>query len=194
MGAQDKLFDEAKEAREPKQDVEIEQWLDTAPPAWRDNFLFLRANGISVTDALLIAWMALDRKSRKMARLETREHLADFLGVSRPVTYQWEERHRYNEKSMRYWADVLRVRAVAERLGDVDGNLYRLSVRAETNANMIALYYKRAGILVDESKLHLVGAQDGPVEIKRADELSDDELAAIAAGSGDGTAETTPGA
>lgn len=198
LSRQAKLLSEAKDLREEKSDTEIEQWMQSASPAWRDNFLFLQANGIKGKDAMLVTWMALDRSSRKKAGLETREALADFLGVSRPVTYQWEERHTFGDESqqhdMRYWADVLRIRHMAQRLGDVDENLYHCAKGRDTTAQMIHLYYKRAGVHIDESKLHLVGEGDGPVEIRRAEDLSDDELASIAAGSGAGTHQTPAGA
>lgn len=177
-------MNEAKDKREPKSDREIEQWLSAAPPAWRDNFLFLRANNIPVKDSLLVAWMALDRSSRKKAGLETREHLADFLGVSRPVTYQWEERHVWEEKDLRYWADVLRIRHMAERLGDVDENLYRRAKNADTTANMIALYYKRAGLQLDERTLHVMGEGDQPIQFEDMKDELERRLAKVAAGGG----------
>jgi DNA-binding transcriptional regulator YiaG len=163
--------------------VALELYLDEHP-AWAEGMDYLISLGVQPDDAMLAVWYSLAKKDRG-----TREQLAQRLGISRQVTYQWEERHTYPlgeaVLTIRDLGRMVRMQRVGQWVPDIERRLLLNATRADANAALIALALKYAGEITDEVTLHLQGKDDGPVEIiRRADELSDDELAAIAARSG----------
>ncbi len=172
--------------------VALEMYLDEHP-AWGEAMDFLATMGVQPDDAMLAVWYSLPKKDRG-----TREELARRLGVSRAVTYQWEERHRYTIKdavlTIEDLGRLVRLRRVGTWVPDIERRLYLNATRADANASIIALALKYAGALGDDITLHLQGKGENPITIRRADEMSDDELAAIAGRGVPGAAEPTAGA
>jgi hypothetical protein len=172
--------------------VALELYLDEHP-AWAEGIDYLTSLGVQPDDAMLAVWYSLAKKDRG-----TREQLAQRLGISRQVTYQWEERHTYPlggaVLTIRDLGRMVRMQRVGQWVPDIERRLLLNATRADANAALIALALKYAGVITDEVTLHLQGKGDGPMEIRRAAELSDDELAAIAARSGPRTVESQAGA
>jgi hypothetical protein len=158
----------------------LDAWLKDKP-LWRDGYDFLLANGVSPQDALLTVWVSLARKERGV--LKTRQEFAERMGVSRPVTYQWEDRHTYamsgGKLTIRDLAEVLRVRRMNELVGDVDQRLYLNAKRADANSALIALFYKRSQVMKDDLTLHVMGQDEGPVQYV---DVTKEELDAIREG------------
>jgi len=161
-------------------------------PAWRDGFDFLVSNNIASRDALVVTWMSLSKKQR--GPFKTREEFAqNVMGVCRAVTYQWESRAQYKlfGKAVTFdeMAEVLRLKRMLDGIGDVDETLHRGAMKVMPSPGWVRLYYQRAGVLEDVEHVKLANEGGQPLEIKRADELSDDELATIAGRGGRGAAE-----
>jgi len=185
MARQQTLLDDAPEEHSPRTLREIEEWIESAPEEWRDPLRWLIANGLNKRDALIAAWWSLGKDGRKAGKLDTLQKLATWLGISRARLATLENRrHGEPPRDLRTWGQQARVRKLNEFGPDVDRALTAQLMGGEASAAHFQLYYKITGVVVDESKLHLVGADDGPVSITRADDLSDDELANIAAGRG----------
>jgi hypothetical protein len=168
--------------------VALELYLDEHP-AWAEGMDYLISLGVQPDDAMLAVWYSLAKKDRG-----TREQLAQRLGISRQVTYQWEERHTYPlggaVLTIRDLGRMVRMQRVGQWVPDIERRLLLNATRADANAALIALALRYSGATItDDVVLHLQGKGDGPVDIRRADELSDDELAAIAARSGPRTVE-----
>jgi DNA-binding XRE family transcriptional regulator len=172
--------------------VALEMFLDEHP-AWSEGMDFLATINVQPDDAMLAVWYSLPKKDRG-----TREELARRLGVSRAVTYQWEDRHTYPVRdavlTIEDLGRVLRLKRVGTWVPDIERRLYLNATRADANAAIIALALKYAGALDDDLTLHVQGKGDSPITIKRADEMTDDELAALAQRGGQGTDQQTPGA
>jgi len=172
--------------------VALEMYLDEHP-AWGEAMDFLATMGVQPDDAMLAVWYSLPKKDRG-----TREELARRLGISRAVTYQWEERHRYTIKNAVLTIEdlgrLVRLRRVGTWVPDLERRLYLNATRADANAPIIALALKYAGALTDDMTLHLQGKGENPITLKRADEMNDDELATLAVRGRTGTAEQTAGA
>lgn len=168
--------------------VALELYLDEHP-AWAEGMDYLVSLGVQPDDAMLAVWYSLAKKDRG-----TREQLAQRLGISRQVTYQWEERHTYPigqaVLTIRDLGRMVRMQRVGQWVPDIERRLLLNATRADANAAIIALALRYSGATItDDVVLHLQGKGDGPMDIRRVDELSDDELAAIAARSGSGTVE-----
>jgi len=174
--------------------VALEMYLDEHP-AWAEGIDYLISLGVQPDDAMLAVWYSLAKKDRG-----TREQLAQRLGISRQVTYQWEERHTYPigkaVLTIRDLGRMVRMQRVGQWVPDIERRLLLNATQADANAALIALALRYSGATItDEVVLHLQGKGDGPVDIRRrADELSDDELAAIAARSGPRTVESAASA
>ena len=175
-----------------KSQSQIERWLGQRTPAWREGYDFLIASqpGIRYYDALLAVWLSVSKKDR--GKLKTQQEFADFVGVSRAVTYQWMSRR----PEILEWArELVELRFSSTRVADVDERTYQKASGTKSSPAWVKLFYQRAGILMEEMGLHHMGADDGPVEIKRTSEMSDEQLATvIAGGSGPGATQTTAGA
>jgi len=186
MTRQGKLFDETGKLLERKTLTELDEWLKSAPVEWRDRLRYFVACGVPKDKAFIPAWWSLPKDARKAGNLGTLSALADWLGVSRETLDKWENQE-YGEPpiSLRDMGRQARIRRMDEFGPDVDMALIQQLEGGEASAGHYKLYYDIVSITRDEHTLHLVGAGDGPIEVKRADELSDDELAAIAAGSQD---------
>ena len=156
---------------------QVERWLGKARPAWREGYDYLLATkpGIQYYDALLAVWLSVGKDDR--GTLKTRDDFARFIGVSRAVTYQWQERR----PEILDWArEIVELRFDNSKIAAVDQRVITKATSTRTTVPWVRLFYERAGLLKAAFNLHHMGADDGPVEFKRADELSDDELAAIA--------------
>jgi hypothetical protein len=140
--------------------AEWEVWLDEhAPsPLWYDGYQLLRAQGVRFRYAALAVWLSL--RSDDRGDIRTRADFANLMGVARATTYQWEER-----QPVRKWAELLRlIRLRGSRLSEVDERTYEAAKSIEGGASDRKLYYQRAGVWTEARTLHLVGADDGPVE------------------------------
>lgn len=140
----------------------IEKWIEeNAPEAWRDGYLMLRANGVRPNDAMLAVWLSCAIDDR--GDLRSRDDFARFMGVCRAVTYQWEARR----PEIRRWSELLQVmRMRGARLAQVDVATFEAAVGEKGTAADRKLYYQRAGVWEDESRVHLVGDEDGPVDVR----------------------------
>jgi len=102
------------------------------------------------------------------------------------VTYQWQDRR----PEILVWArELVEHRFDNSKIAAVDGRVIQKATARKTTVQWVRLFYERAGLLRTSFNLHHTGAEDGPIEFKRADELSDDELATIAGRGGRGVAE-----
>lgn len=135
--------------------ADVDAWINTAAPAsWEDGYRFLRARGVRYRYAMLAAWLSCGSDDR--GDLGTRADFADFMGVSRSTTYQWEER-----QPVREWAEMLRVmRLRGARLAEVDERTYLSAAGETSSAADRKLYYQRAGVWEDQQRLTLVGDED----------------------------------
>lgn len=152
--------------------AEIEEWLkENAPAPWLEGYLFLRGQGVRYRDAMLATWLSLSRDDR--GGVPTRNDFANVMGVVRATTYQWESRR----PEIRQWAELLQVlRLRGSRLAQVDERTYEAAAAEGGSAADRKLYYQRAGVWEEEQRLHLVGAEEGPMEYV---DVGDEELEAI---------------
>jgi DNA-binding XRE family transcriptional regulator len=119
---------------------------------------------------MLAVWLSVASYDR--GEVKTRADLADLMSVSRQTTYGWEAK-----QPVREWAELLRLRRMrGSHLAEVDERTYVKAIGEESSASDRKLYYQRAGVWEDEQRLHLVGAEDGPVEYA---DVNDGELEAI---------------
>jgi DNA-binding XRE family transcriptional regulator len=185
MTRQGKLFDETGRLLERKTLTEIDEWLRSAPAEWRDRLRYFIACGVPKDKAFIPAWWSLPKDARKAGHLGTLSDLANWLGVSRETLDKWENQ-KYGDPpaTLRDLGKFARIRRMSELGPDVDMALIAQLESGDASAGHFKLYYDITSITQNESILHMVGVGDGPIQIRRADELSDDELAAIAAGSG----------
>lgn len=142
---------------------QVERWLGRARPAWREGYDFLMATqpGIRYYDALLAVWLSVSKRDR--GKLKTQEDFADFIGVSRPVTYQWIKRR---PEILKWAQKMVELRFSATRLADVDERLYQKAAGLKSTPAWVKLYYQRAGVLKDEGRLTISGDEDEPLGIK----------------------------
>lgn len=182
---------EVPEVSPKKTQAQAERALLRRKPAWRAGYEYLMTTkpGARYYDVLLAVWLSCTKSDR--GDLATQERFADFIGVSRAVTYQWLDRR----PEIKEWArELVELRFDASTIGEVDTRLIQKAKSTDSTPQWVRLFYQRAQVLKEELDLHHMGAEDGPIEIRRADELSDDELAAIAARSGAGTTQPTASA
>jgi hypothetical protein len=185
MSRQAKLFNEAKDLREPKADDAIEQWIarlskNDAGEVWQNHFDFLKAAGIPTTDALIITWLSIDKTSRARTRLSKLYMLADFMGISRQTLSDRIRKHKWGpageEQDLNQWADAARNFRLMLLVPDVEKRLYLEAVRPHAQPATMKLFLQLAGVLREGFDLHHMGADDGPVEYT---DLSDAEREAI---------------
>lgn len=175
----------AEQAESKLTQEQVERRLKKRTPAWRAAYDFLmetKGPEIRYYDALLAVWMSATKKDR--GDLAGWQEFADFIGVSRQVLYQWIKRR----PEIKEWAkELTENRFDASTIAEVDAELCRRAKSRMGKTADIRLFYERAGVLKNDSRITLAGDEDEPVVVKRADELSDDELAVIA-GRGSGRA------
>lgn len=136
-----------------------------------EGYLFLRSQGIAYRDAMLAMWLSLSTDDR--GDTPTRQEFANVMGVARATTYQWEARR----PEIRDYAEMLRVmRLRGTRLAEVDERSYEAASGIESSASDRKLYYQRAGVWDEETTLHVVGKDDGPVQYT---DVTGEELDAI---------------
>jgi len=168
--AQPDLFGEIRRAGRPVNVEALEQWMEAEASAWLDGYRFLRAQGVRHRYALLAVWLSVSGDDR--GDIKTRGDLADLMAVSRATTYGWEAK-----QPVQKWAELLRLRRMCgARLAEVDERTYGKAIDEESSASDRKLYYQRAGVWEDERRLHLVGAEEGPVAYT---DVSDGEIEAI---------------
>lgn len=114
--------------------------------------------------------------------------------VSRSTFMLWVQEDRLGVQSLYRAATKERSHAFAEEMIEIADSVQgksadeiraadlRISVRKWNAARMEPLVYG------DRVRTEVTGAEGGPVRLTTAQELTDDQLAAIAAGSGGGTA------
>ena len=137
---------------------QIERWMNKSRPAWREGYDFLMATkaGIRYYDALLAVWLSVGKDDR--GALETRDDFARFIGVSRAVTYQWQDRR----PEILVWArEIVEHRFDNSKIAAVDGRVIQKATARSTTVPWVRLFYERAGLLKSEGKLHLVGGDKG---------------------------------
>jgi hypothetical protein len=152
---------------------QVERWLGQRKPAWRDGYDFLMATkpGISYYDALLAVWLSVTKHDR--GTLKTQQDFADFVGVSRAVTYQWINRR----PQILEWAqELVELRFSATRVADVDERVYQKAASVKSTPAWVRIFYQRAGKLKEELDLHHSGEEGGPVEYA---DVTGDELERI---------------
>ncbi len=177
MAKQSKLIEDAPDEKSPRTMREIEDWIEAAPEEWRDPLRYFTANGLSKRDAMIAAWWSLGKDARKAGKFDTQQKLAAWLGISRARLSTLEGRkHGEPRRDLREWGQLARVRRMNEFGPDVDLALVGQLTEGEASAAHYALYYKITGLLTDETKLHLVGVADGPVEYA---DVSEAEINAI---------------
>jgi DNA-binding XRE family transcriptional regulator len=160
MGQTDLFGNEIDPSRTMTVDL-FSDWLDELAPSsfWADGYELLRARGVRHRYAALATWLSLGRDDR--GDLQTRDDFANFMGVARQTTYDWEDR-----RPVREWAEMLRVlRMRGARLANVDERTYRAAVGDESSARDRELYYKRASVWEDQQRVTLVGdEEEAPVQ------------------------------
>ncbi len=147
---------EVKKSRE-----QVERWLSKARAAWREGYDYLIATkpGVKYYDALLAVWLSVGKDDR--GSLKTRDDFARFIGVSRAVTYQWQERR----PEIVEWArEIVELRFDNSKIAAVDGRVIAKATSRRTTVSWVRLFYERAGLLKASFDLHHKGADDGPVE------------------------------
>ena len=152
---------------------QVERWLIRSRPAWREGYDYLMATkaGIRYYDALLAVWLSVSKDDR--GTLETRDDFARFIGVSRAVTYQWQDRR----PEILVWArELVEHRFDNSKIAAVDGRVIQKATARSTTVPWVRLFYERAGLLKASFNLHHMGAEDGPVEYV---DVTDGELDAI---------------
>jgi hypothetical protein len=162
-----------------KSQSQVERWLGQRKSAWlkksawRDGYDFLMATkpGIRYYDAFLAVWLSVSKRDR--GTLKTQQDFADFIGVSRAVTYQWMNRR----PQILEWAEELvELRFNSTRVADVDERVYQKAASVKSTPAWARLFYQRAGRLTEELDLHHSGEEGGPVEYA---DVTRDELQRI---------------
>lgn len=156
-----------------KSQAQIERWLGKVKAAWREGYDFLMATqpGIRYYDALLAVWLSVSKRDR--GHLRTQEDFADFIGVSRAVTYQWMKRR----PEILEWAqELVELRFNSTRVADVDERVYQKAAGLKSTPAWVRLFYQRAGKLTEALDLHHMGEDGGPVEYT---DVTKDELERI---------------
>lgn len=177
---------------------EVDRFLDdqAEAPAWRDHYFQLLAEqGGRAQDerwdwrkCLWVAWMALPRAKRWPA---TKRELADFLGVTPRSMRGWAE----NDPLLMERVRDLRVAMVDEHVGDVIQAAVECATMDGAQGHQDRkMLLEIAGVYRPKVRSELSGPDDGPVEVRRVQELSDDELLRIAAGGSGGVGAAAPGA
>lgn len=144
-----------------KTQQQVERWLGKARPAWREGYDYVMATkpGVQYYDALLAVWLSVGKDDR--GTLKTRDDFARFIGVSRAVTYQWQERR----PEILEWArEIVELRFDNSKIAAVDGRVIQKATARRTTVSWVRLFYERAGLLKASFDLHHKGAEDGPVE------------------------------
>ena len=158
-----------------------ESWLEEqASEWWLADYRFLRAQGWKGKDAFAIVWLSLRKDDR--GELPTVEKLTDWLGVSRRWFYN--RRGKFDNQpgpGQNLWdvtAEHLQLRRLrGARLAQVDEVTFsKAAAMDESTARDRELYYKRAGVWQEESRVQLVGDGGGPVDFVG---VSDEEVDAI---------------
>lgn len=148
----------------------IEAWLQDRP-LWLDGYLYLRAKGVRYRDAMLAVWLSLGKDDR--GDVKTRADFANLLGISRATTYHWE-----THRPIQRWAEaLLLIRLRGSRLAEVDEATYDAAIAETGAAGDRRLYYQRARVLEETTRLLFDEAQD-PLDFE---DISDDELEAVEA-------------
>ena len=185
------LWGETVEEQQTLPIPELDRWLDECAPssAWGDGYGLLRSRGVDHRYAALAVWLSLSRDDR--GKIQTREEFANFMGVSRQTTYDWE-----SKRPVREWAEMLRVlRLRGAQLAEVDRRTYLKAVDEESSAADRQLYYKRAGVWEDQARLTLIGDDgEAPVRSEVVFDLSTLPVEALRDISGDDLEEAEDGA
>lgn len=158
-----------------------EQWLESQPAGWwLEDYRYLRGQGWKWKDAFAVVWLSLRKDDR--GKLPTVAAMADWLGVSRRWFYS--RRSKFDGQpgpGQNLWdvmAEQLQLRRLrGSRLAQVDEVTYDKAATPEiSTARDRELYYKRAGVWQEETRVQLVGDGGGPVDYV---DVTDDELEAI---------------
>ena len=139
---------------------QVERWLGKARPAWREGYDYLLATkpGIQYYDALLAVWLSVGKDDR--GTLKTRDDFARFIGVSRAVTYQWQERR----PEILDWAKKLvELRFDNSKIATVDGRVIQKATARGTTVQWVRLFYERSGLLKTSFNLHHMGGDGSPI-------------------------------
>lgn len=177
---------------------EVDRFLDDVsdPPRWRDHYFQLlneqkgRPQGErwDWRKCLWVAWHALPKKHRFPVN---KRALADFLGVTPSTMRMWA----LNDPLMSERVRDLRVDLVDEYVGDVLEAAADCAVNDGPQGHQDRkMILEMAGVYRPKVRSELSGPDDGPVEVRRVQELSDDELLRIAAGGSGGAGAAAPGA
>ena len=100
--------------------------------------------------------------------------LADVLGIATSTLHTWNK-----EEGKEQFSNILDKINTKQQLV-----AWNKGLKGEYNANLVKLLLGKHGF---SEKSELTGNNGGPLTIRRAGDLTDEELAAIAAGSGKGT-------
>lgn len=168
-----------------KSQSQVERWLSKARAAWRDGYDYLMATkpDLKYYDALLAVWLSCGKDDR--GSVKTREDFADFIGVSRAVTYQWQDRR---PEILEWVQELVELRLGGSRLADVDERTYqKAQARNGTPADR-RLFYERAKVLGASLRVKVSGDEDDDTPV--AVDLSDAKLERIASGSGQRTSKS----
>ncbi len=152
-------MDEQSEIK--KSQAQVERWLTRARAAWREGYDYLIATkpGIAYYDALLAVWLSVGKDDR--GELKTRDDFARFIGVSRAVTYQWQERR----PEIVEWArEIVELRFDSSKIATVDQRVIAKATSRRTTVAWVRLFFERAGLLKSSFDVHHKGAEDGPIE------------------------------
>jgi transposase len=107
------------------------------------------------------------------------------LGIHRQRVYDWEEKHPD-------FADTIKL-ARSKRQLFLERRLLSAKDGPVVTSSIFALKNAAGEDWREKSEHELTGKNGGPIHVKRSHELSDDDLASIAAGSGKGTAQAQEG-
>lgn len=156
---------------------------------WFEDYQSLRSQGWDWRKAIYIAWEASPGVGRQP---ETQMALAtDVLGLT-------DDRTIRKWKSKQPEITTAIVELAAAPLLRHRRDIYAALITSATNSSPAnhsdrKLALEMLGDYVPKSKKEVTGKDDGPIEFRDASELSDDELALIAAGRSPGAAPKTVG-
>lgn len=167
---------------------ELDRFLDghPEPPRWGDHYRQLLAEQAERPaderwdwrKCLWVAWMALPKKHRWP---ENKSALADFMGVTPRSMRAWAEKDPLMVERVR----DLRVAMVDEHVADVIEAAVTCATEDGPQGHQDRkMLLEIANIYRPKVRSELSGPDDGPVEFRRVQELSDDELLRIAGGGG----------
>ena len=94
------------------------------------------------------------------------------------MTYQWQERR----PEILTWArELVELRFDSSRIATVDQRVIAHATRRDTTTQWVRLFYERAGVMLDERTLHVMGEGNNPVQFEDMKDELERRLSKVAA-------------